>query len=65
MMKGDVLALTELAILPEIAVVTFVGIFVIALYLVFRPGAKQYYEPHRSMALDDENPVRPMEVNHG
>ena len=64
-MKGDVLSLSDLAFLGEIAVLMFVGIFVGALYLVLRPGAKQYYEPYRSMALDDANPVTPMEGNRG
>lgn len=64
-MKGEVLSLSEFAFLGEIAVLMFVGIFLGALYLVLRPGAKAHYEPHRSMPLDDANPVSPMEANHG
>jgi cbb3-type cytochrome oxidase subunit 3 len=64
-MKSDILSLSQYAWLAEIAVVMFVGIFLGALYLVMRPGAKQHYDARRSMPLDDANPVTPMEVPHG
>jgi cbb3-type cytochrome oxidase subunit 3 len=64
-MKGDILSLSQYAWLAEIAVIMFVSIFLGALYLVLRPGAKQHYEARGAMPLDDANPVTPMEVPHG
>jgi len=62
MWKSDVLANTEWILLPQISVVLFVAVFLFALYRVFRPGAAAYYEPFRSMPLDDQVPVNPINV---
>lgn len=52
-MKQMVLSRTDLLFLPEVALVLFVAVFLGALWLVLRPGAKQAYASHRFMALDD------------
>lgn len=52
-MKSLILSRTDLLFLPEIALVIFVAIFVGALVLVLRPGAKQAYSRFRFMALDE------------
>ena len=64
-MKSDILSLTDLTLLPELAFMMFGAIFFGALYMVLRPGAKEHYERHRRMALDDAIPVTPMEVRNG
>lgn len=56
-MKSDILATSDWAFLGSISVILFFGIFVFALYRVLRPGAAAYYEPFRSMPLDDARPV--------
>ncbi len=56
-MKSDILATSDWAFLGSISVLLFVGIFLFALYRVLRPGAAAYYEPFRSMPLDDARPV--------
>jgi cbb3-type cytochrome oxidase subunit 3 len=50
--KQLVLSRTDLLVLPEVALVVFVAVFLGALWLVLRPGAKQAYANHRFMALD-------------
>ncbi|MBK6918162.1 MAG: hypothetical protein IPH07_12240 [Deltaproteobacteria bacterium] len=54
-MKSEILSRTELLFLPEIALVLFVAVFVGALYLVLRPGAKQAYANQRFLALDADD----------
>jgi len=52
-MKTLILSRTDLLFLPELALVIFVSVFIGALWLVLRPGAKAAYARHASMALDD------------
>lgn len=52
-MKALILTRTDLLFLPEVALVIFVSVFVGALWLVLRPGAKAAYARHASMALDE------------
>lgn len=54
-MKSLVLSRTEELLLPEIALFIFVAVFAIALWKVLRPGARQHYAAHRSMALDAQD----------
>lgn len=56
-MKSDVLVLTEFAYLAQISTLMFVGVFLAALYWIFRPGAKRTYDARSRMPLDDVNPV--------
>ncbi|MBX7078897.1 MAG: cbb3-type cytochrome c oxidase subunit 3 [Nannocystaceae bacterium] len=53
-MKAEVLSRTDLLFLPEIALVVFMAVFVGALWLVLRPGAKQAYARHGFIPLDNE-----------
>jgi cbb3-type cytochrome oxidase subunit 3 len=52
-MKALIISRTDLLLLPEVAFVIFVSVFVGALWLVLRPGAKAAYARHASMALDE------------
>ncbi len=54
-MKSLVLSRTDLLFLPEIALFIFFAIFVGALVLVLRPGAKEAYARFRFMALDESD----------
>lgn len=54
-MKALVLSRSEELLLPELALVLFVAVFLIALWKVLRPGARQHYAELRSMALDAED----------
>ena len=56
-MKADVLSLSEFAYLAQISIVIFMGVFLGAIYWIFRPGAKQAYAARSQMPLDDQNPV--------
>ena len=58
-MKALVLSRTELLFLPEIGMVVFLAIFGTALWMVLRPGAKDFYARHRFMALDDNDQENP------
>lgn len=54
-MKSMIISRTDLLFLPEVAFDIFVAIFVGALWLVLRPGAKAAYARHASMALDESD----------
>jgi cbb3-type cytochrome oxidase subunit 3 len=56
-MKADILSLTDFAFLAQISTLIFVGVFLGAIYWMFRPGAKQAYESRARMPLDDVNPI--------
>lgn len=53
-MKSDILSATDLAILPQIAVVLFVTVFLVALYRVLRPSAKEYYAEIAKIAIEED-----------
>ncbi len=61
-MKAEVLSRTDLLFLPEIALVVFMAVFVGALWLVLRPGAKQAYARHGLIPLDGHEPHDDSEV---
>lgn len=52
-MKADVLALTELTFLAQISMFIFMSVFVGALVMVLRPGAKKHYAELANLPLDD------------
>lgn len=52
-MKAEVLSSTASTLLPEISVVLFVSVFLIALYRAYRPSAKAHYQRVASIVLDD------------
>ncbi len=54
-MKSLILSRADSLLLPELALVLFVAIFMVALWKVLRPGAREHYAAHRSMALDAED----------
>lgn len=56
-MKAETLSQTDVMILPLIAVVLFVGIFIAAVAWVFRPGGKVVYARHEALPFDDEPPA--------
>lgn len=59
-MKADVLSLSEFAYLGQISIVIFMGVFLGAIYWMFRPGAARAYAACAQMPLDDQNPVEPL-----
>lgn len=60
-MKSWVLSRTELLFLPEIALFIFLAVFIGAIFWMFRPGSRQFYQRCRFMALDENE----MEVSDG
>lgn len=52
-MKAELLSSTASTLLPEISVVLFVSVFLIALYRAYRPSAKAHYQRVASIVLDD------------
>lgn len=56
-MKSDILSLSEFAYLAEISTVIFMGVFLGAIYWMFRPGSKTAYAARAQMPLDDQTPV--------
>ena len=53
-MKADILSQTDVMVFPLIAVVLFVGIFIAALFWVYRPGGKAVYQRYQELPFDDE-----------
>ena len=53
-MKSQVLTMTDLSILPTIAIVIFVAVFVGAIVRAFRPSARLAYETRALAPLEDD-----------
>ena len=64
-MKSFALSRTDLLVLPEIALVLFLMVFVGALIWIFRPGSKNTYDRRSLLPLTDDTPIEPLEVRHG
>lgn len=52
-MKAEVMGMTDMATLPVVAVLIFFGVFLGALFMVLRPGAKAIYERRAMLVLND------------
>ena len=52
-MKAEILSTTEWTVFPLISVILFVGIFVGAVFWIFRPGAKKVYDRRSQMVFED------------
>jgi hypothetical protein len=59
-MKAEILSQTDHLVFPLVAAVLFVTIFVVAVWRVLRPGARQACAERAALVFDDGGIARPI-----
>ena len=53
-MKRELLSSLDSTVLPELAVLIFITVFILSVIWMYRPGAREFYAQRALLPLDDD-----------
>ena len=59
MRLSDIMGAANLSVYAEIAMILFIGAFIVIVIALFAPGRQKTYDAASRMPLDDEHPQTP------